>query len=971
MESSNPTRFTLVKEIFGEALELPPDQRDRLVDERADGDVALAAEVRRLLRSHDAAGRFMDQPAAVPDEATESTDDTTVRLPFERLGPYRLLERVGEGGFGSVYLAEQAEPVRRRVAIKILKPGLDSRQILARFDAERQALALMEHAHIARVYDAGTTPDGRPFFVMESVLGRSITAYCDERRLPPRQRLLLFIDVCQAVHHAHQKGVIHRDIKPGNVIVTEIDGAPVVKVIDFGVAKATQHGRLSAGTAITEARQIIGTPEYMSPEQAATAGLDIDTRSDVYSLGVLLYELLSGCTPFDGEELRRLSLAEMQRRICQDEPPRPSTRIDATRTGHATQRSSDPGRLRSILRGELDWIVMKCLEKDRSRRYESAAALAADCRAFLDGRAVQARPATKMYRVAKFVRRNKLPVGAAAAVLVALVGGLIATSAALYQARVERNRAVAARAAEAEARAVTEQHLRFIAEMFSSIDPEHSRGREVTVREVLDAAAARVAGAFKSSPLVEASVRHTFGLAYSGIGRLGPARDQFEQALALLHAAGAGADARWLSLHGDFGKVQSDLNLNAEAEQTLRQALQLAERQGEVDPTAAASAIVIRDSLANLFTRLGRLSEAEALFEQNQKRLGTPTDPFLMRLLLINTADYARLRHTQGRMDDAARLFDEALRQGKALLGPDHPDVMGIELGIATLLRDRGDFAGSLALMQQVLDRARATFGPDHPNTLSTAYQTALMMSANGRSGEAEALLKDTIARCRATLGEDHVTTLYARHDLLQIWMLTRRNAQAEPELRDLIDRMTRVFGEEHRDTLMFRADLARILSSREQWAEAEALYADILPRLRRVLGPKHPYAMSVQMRHAITVMRQGRWSEAETPLAEVYLENKRTGTAARDWSAAAAYGNCLTQLGQYQSAVPVLLEAETAIRAYPRLDRHTLRGVAGALVECYRHLGQADSEARYRRIQDELASTTVPATRPGAPSAH
>ncbi|HUC86005.1 MAG TPA: protein kinase, partial [Candidatus Acidoferrales bacterium] len=343
------------------------------------------------------------------------------------IGRYKLLEQIGEGGFGVVYVAEQKEPVRRRVALKVVKLGMDTRQVVARFEAERQALALMDHPNIAKVLDAGATETGRPFFVMELVRGMSITRYCDQNRLPMRERLDLFIQVCRAIQHAHQKGIVHRDIKPSNILVTLHDGVPVPKVIDFGIAKATQ-GVLSDKTVYTQFQQFIGTPAYMSPEQAEMSGLDIDTRSDIYSLGVLLYELLVGKTPFDQQELLAAGLDEMRRIIREIPPVRPSTRINslqaAEQTTTANQRQSETPKLIHLMRGDLDCIVMKCLEKDRTHRYETSNGLAMDLVRFLNNEPITARPVGKFYRLQKLARRNKLAFGAAAAVALSLILGL-------------------------------------------------------------------------------------------------------------------------------------------------------------------------------------------------------------------------------------------------------------------------------------------------------------------------------------------------------------------------------------------------------------------------------------------------------------------------------------------------------------------------------------------------------------------
>jgi serine/threonine protein kinase len=421
-----------------------PVARAAYLDGACGKDAALRARVEALLQAHEQAGEFLSRPLHT-GAAAEGAG--------QMIGRYKLLEPLGEGGFGSVWMAEQREPVKRRVALKIIKLGMDTKQVIARFEAERQALALMDHPNIAKVLDAGATETGRPFFVMELVRGVPILEYCDTEKLDTRRRLELFASVCHAIQHAHHKGIIHRDIKPSNVLVTLHDGVPVPKVIDFGIAKATS-AELTTKTLFTEHRQMIGTPAYMSPEQAEMSGLDIDTRADIYSLGVLLYELLTGTTPFDVKELMSKGFAEMMRAIREDEPHKPSTRISnlgdtAART--ARQRHVDAKKLGLLLRGDLDWIVMKCLEKDRTRRYETANGLAADVRRHLDGEPVVAAPPSRSYRLRKLVQRNRRHVLAAGLVAATLVLGVIGTSLGMLRALGQRSRAqTAERSAQRE-----------------------------------------------------------------------------------------------------------------------------------------------------------------------------------------------------------------------------------------------------------------------------------------------------------------------------------------------------------------------------------------------------------------------------------------------------------------------------------------------------------------------------------------
>ena len=434
------------EEIFDAASKLPASERSVYLQSACAGDAALLARVEALLKAHEAAGGFMEEPAG-PARKTILLTLPLDEKPGDKIGRYKLLQQIGEGGCGIVYMAEQEEPVRRRVALKVIKLGMDTKSVIARFEAERQALALMDHPNIAKVLDAGATETGRPFFVMELVRGIKITDYCDQNKLSTDDRLGLFIQVCNAIQHAHQKGIIHRDIKPSNILVTLHDGMPVPKVIDFGIAKATQ-GRLTDQTLFTAFEQFIGTPAYMSPGQAEMSGLDIDTRSDIYALGVLLYELLTSRTPFDPKELLQSGLDEMRRTIREKEPARPSTKLstmlDADLTTVAQRRQSDAPKLVHLLRGDLDWIVMKSLEKDRTRRYETANGMATDIQRYLTNEPVIARPPSTIYRFQKLVRRNKTFFAAAGAGVAMLVIGLVLSLYLFVQERAALKREVAA-----------------------------------------------------------------------------------------------------------------------------------------------------------------------------------------------------------------------------------------------------------------------------------------------------------------------------------------------------------------------------------------------------------------------------------------------------------------------------------------------------------------------------------------------
>ena len=513
--------------VFSAARRLPPGQRAAYLDEACGGDTALRQRVEELLRARDEAGAFLESPASGPAGTDRITPIRTEKV-GDRIGRYKLLQQIGEGGCGVVYMAEQEEPVHRQVALKVIKLGMDTKQVIARFEAERQALAMMDHPNIAKVLDAGATETGRPYFVMELVRGIKITDYCDQNALSTQERLDLFIQVCRAIQHAHQKGIIHRDIKPSNILVTMDDRAPVPKVIDFGIAKATQ-GKLTDRTLFTAFEQFIGTPAYMSPEQAEMKVQDIDTRSDIYSLGVLLYELLTGRTPFDPKELLAAGVEEMRRIIREKEPARPSTRLStmmaAELTTVAGRRQVEAARLAPLIRGDLDWIVMKSLEKDRSRRYETTNGLASDIRCHLNNEPVTARPPNNFYKLRKFARRNRSILITAGIIVVLLLIGF--RSVVLMSAREQTAREqvkTEQRIAESEASARDESDDDFkllsyelIRELLLALNSA-KRDQFEDAGPLLDKIIERVKTDLKDSPEIQAKMYNVLADAYDYSG---------------------------------------------------------------------------------------------------------------------------------------------------------------------------------------------------------------------------------------------------------------------------------------------------------------------------------------------------------------------------------------------------------------------------------------------------------------------
>src|SRR6266481_6077479 len=511
-------------EVFTEAIQLPIEERRAFLHRACAGDEGLRSKIEALLRSSDRAGGFLEQPAAW-EIGAERAKAAVGEKPGDRIDRYKLLQQIGEGGCGVVFEAEQEEPVRRRVALKIIKPGMDTKSVIARFEAERQALALMDHPNIAHVFDAGATESGRPYFVMELVRGFKITDYCDQHSLATTARLKLFIQVCDAVQHAHQKGIIHRDIKPSNILVfSKADGTPVPKVIDFGIAKATTAHQLTDKTIFTATDMLIGTPAYMSPEQAAFANVEVDTRTDIYSLGVLLYELLTGTTPFDARELLKAGLDEVRRVIRHEETVRPSTRLSAMKLSEVTdvsrRRHAEPPALIREVRGDLDWIVMEALEKDRTRRYKTANGLALDVQRYLANEPIAARPPSKLYKLEKQVLRNKLLFIGIGVIALLLVVSLIVVSGLL--------------ARERRASGKSQQVTKILENMLNGVGPSIAAGQDTTIlRKILDETAERVGKEMTSQPAIEAEVGTLIGRLYRQIGNFDRAEEMVRAALAI------------------------------------------------------------------------------------------------------------------------------------------------------------------------------------------------------------------------------------------------------------------------------------------------------------------------------------------------------------------------------------------------------------------------------------------------------
>ncbi|MFN0135472.1 MAG: protein kinase domain-containing protein [Phycisphaerae bacterium] len=831
-----------VKELLDQAARLPPAARAGFVQREAQDEPAIAAEALDLLRALDDS-RFMNAPTIAADPATTRIDTNAPQSPTicetagTRIGRYKLLQPIGEGGFGTVFMAEQTEPVNRRVALKIIKAGMDTRQVIARFEAERQALALMDHPNIAKVLNGGATETGRPYFVMELVRGEPITKYCDREQLPIERRLQLFADVCRAVQHAHQKGVIHRDLKPSNVLVTVADGEPLPKVIDFGIAKATAT-RLTDKTLFTEMQQLIGTPEYMSPEQADTSSADIDTRSDVYSLGVLLYELLTGTTPFDGKRLKSAGFKGLIRIIREEEPPRPSVRASEflKRTpGAAKERSSDAATkgssawhslssslrgsvassLPRTLRGDLDWIVMRCLEKDRRRRYETANSLATDVQRYLSGEPVLAAPPSKLYHARKFLRRYRTAAVIATAIVATASIGAVA-------ALMQWQQAETARAAESHQRARAQAVSEFLKDLLTAADPARAKGAKLTVREALDAAAKRIDEKPPTGqPLVEADIRYTIGDTYLSLGLFAEAAAQLRAADALQTSVLGNEHADTLRTRSKLAWVLTEQTDYAGAAGIARPTMEAQIRTlGPDHPDTLLSAGL----LGNALGFVNQYAEGEALMlSVIERRLRVQGQDHPESARAMNTLGGLYLHNTYP--EKAEPLHREAWRINKQAHGDEHPETLNSVYFVASALDELNRLAEAEALFRSILEPGLRVWGPDHVYIPQIRGDIAATMEKQGRVKEAEAMYRDVIADLKRLAGPADFATITIKRWLADNLAAQRRHADAEPILREALDAARQKYGLDHAGTsIRMTTQLAALLVTLGKDAEAEQL---------------------------------------------------------------------------------------------------------------------------------------------------
>ncbi len=936
-------RWDRMWELFHAAIEKPEDQRTAFLDQACEGDAALREEVAHLISVHGRTTGVLERHQSVPVAGSELLHDPLIG---ERIGPYRILEVIGEGGMGVVYEAEQLEPVRRRVALKVIRLGMDTEKVVARFNAERQALALMNHPGIASVFDAGSSDAGRPYFVMELVEGRPITTYCDEQQLGTAERLELFLEVCDGLRHAHQKGVIHRDIKPSNLLIAQQDGIAAPKIIDFGIAKAIEQ-KLTEQTVFTVLGDWVGTPEYMSPEQAGLDGADIDTRTDVYSLGVLLYELLVGALPFDSKDLREAGFDELRRKIREDEPSKPSTRIDTldadASTDTARNRRTDLASLRTQLTGDLDWITMKALEKDRERRYGSVTELADDIGRHIRDEPVLAGPPSAGYRAGKFIRRHKVGVGFAAVALLSVVtiAGVMTVQAERVSRQRDRANAEAERARIESATA--SQVADFMVELFEVSSPSEAQGDSITAREALDRGAEKIE-TLADQPQVQARMYRTIGDVYRSLGQYDEAERLLVRGLEVARAELGDDHVDTLASLDRLGKLAWDREELQEAADYHRQALEGRRRVLGSENADTASSM---NNYGLALDDLGRLDEAEPLLRESlevRRRVLGDTDEKTIVSLLNMGRHYSHQRMP----NEAEPFLVEALQAAREGLGNDHPMTLNAMNNMGVHLLQQGRLEEAQPYLVEALEGHRRVHGEDHRETLNSLGNVCVVLMRSRKSDEAEPYCRSALEGKRRVLGDDSLSTLVAMNTMAHL-KERQQSPEAEQLHRDVVAAAGRALGGDHPYTLKCTRDLAVYLQRANRLEEAESYFRTVLDLRTQKLGADHVDTLTSAADLGVLLARTQRHEEAISILAPA-IDGLRGRFSPMGIASFQRYrGQAFQALGRFEEAETALLEAHELAEATLGADNPQTAILTKLVVALYEEQGKTELAGVWR----------------------